>query len=115
VPAVLEMLGIPYSGSDPLTLAATLDKDCAKRLIQSAGGIVPPGSSLNPATRSLASPPAIRCIIPSSSSRPGKVRARAFALAVSCLSLTSWPRRSPLSAAIIVNPCSSRSTSPAMS
>src|SRR6266478_933792 len=27
VPAVLEMLGIPYSGSDPLTLAATLDKD----------------------------------------------------------------------------------------
>ena len=37
VPAVLEMLGIPYSGSDPLTLAATLDKDCAKRLVQSAG------------------------------------------------------------------------------
>jgi D-alanine-D-alanine ligase len=33
VPALLEMLGIPYSGSDPLTLAVTLDKDCAKRLI----------------------------------------------------------------------------------
>src|SRR5437867_3772254 len=33
VPAVLEMLGIPYSGSDPLTLAATLDKDCAKKLV----------------------------------------------------------------------------------
>ena len=28
VPAVLEMLGIPYTGSDPLTLAVTLDKDC---------------------------------------------------------------------------------------
>jgi D-alanine-D-alanine ligase len=41
VPAVLEMLGIPYSGSDPLTLAATLDKDCAKRLVQSAGVTVP--------------------------------------------------------------------------
>ncbi len=33
VPAVLEMLGIPHTGSDPLTLAATLDKDCAKRLV----------------------------------------------------------------------------------
>jgi D-alanine-D-alanine ligase len=43
VPAVLEMLGIPYSGSDPLTLAVTLDKDCAKRLVQSAGGMVPRG------------------------------------------------------------------------
>lgn len=43
VPAVLEMLGIPYSGSDPLTLAVTLDKDCAKRLVQSAGGLVPRG------------------------------------------------------------------------
>jgi D-alanine-D-alanine ligase len=41
VPAVLEMLGIPYSGSDPLTLAATLDKDCAKRLVASAGVAVP--------------------------------------------------------------------------
>src|SRR5262249_42520517 len=43
VPAVLEMLGIPYSGSDPLTLAATLDKDGAKRLVQSAGVNVPRG------------------------------------------------------------------------
>ena len=34
VPAVLEMLGIPYTGSDPLTLAVTLDKDCAKRLVR---------------------------------------------------------------------------------
>jgi D-alanine-D-alanine ligase len=41
VPAVLEMLGIPHTGSDPLTLAVTLDKDCAKRLVQSAGGKVP--------------------------------------------------------------------------
>ena len=28
VPAVLEMLGIPFTGSDPLTMAVTLDKDC---------------------------------------------------------------------------------------
>jgi D-alanine-D-alanine ligase len=41
VPAVLEMLDIPYSGSDPLTLAVTLDKDCAKRLVESAGVAVP--------------------------------------------------------------------------
>jgi D-alanine-D-alanine ligase len=41
VPAVLEMLAIPYTGSDPLTLAATLDKDCAKRLVQSTQVRVP--------------------------------------------------------------------------
>src|SRR5262249_4154681 len=41
LPAVLEMLGIPYSGSDPLTLASTLDKDCAKRLAASAGVATP--------------------------------------------------------------------------
>lgn len=37
VPAVLEMLGIPYTGSDPLTMAVTLDKDSAKKLAASAG------------------------------------------------------------------------------
>jgi D-alanine-D-alanine ligase len=37
VPAVLEMLGIPYTGSDPLTLAVTLDKDCAKKLVAADG------------------------------------------------------------------------------
>jgi D-alanine-D-alanine ligase len=48
VPAVLEMLGIPYSGSDPLALAATLDKDVAKRLVASAGGQVPKGIVVAP-------------------------------------------------------------------
>jgi D-alanine-D-alanine ligase len=33
VPAVLEMLTIPYSGSDPFTLAVTLDKHTAKHLL----------------------------------------------------------------------------------
>ena len=37
VPAVLEMLGIPYTHSDPLTLAVTLDKSIAKRLVASHG------------------------------------------------------------------------------
>lgn len=37
VPAVLEMLGVPYTHSDPLTLAVTLDKGVAKRLAASAG------------------------------------------------------------------------------
>lgn len=41
VPAVLEMLGIGYTGSDPLTLAVALDKDCAKRLIAAAGLTTP--------------------------------------------------------------------------
>lgn len=47
VPAVLEMLGIPHTGSDPLTLAVTLDKDCAKRLVQ-AGGVSTPAWVLVP-------------------------------------------------------------------
>ncbi len=36
VPALCEMLGLHYTGSDPLTLAATLDKDVAKRLLMGA-------------------------------------------------------------------------------
>jgi D-alanine-D-alanine ligase len=48
VPAVLEMLGIPYTGSDPLTLAVTLDKDSARRLLRSHGGIVPRGEVFTP-------------------------------------------------------------------
>lgn len=42
VPALLEMLGIPYVGSDPLTLCVTLDKPVAKRLAAS-GGFSTPG------------------------------------------------------------------------
>jgi D-alanine-D-alanine ligase len=56
VPALLEMLGIPYTGSDPLTMAATLDKDCAKRVVQSAGVAVPRGV-LIPAPKSEAPGP----------------------------------------------------------
>jgi D-alanine-D-alanine ligase len=48
VPAVLEMLGIPYTGPDPLTAAVTLDKDCARRLAQSAGVAVPRGAVWGP-------------------------------------------------------------------
>jgi D-alanine-D-alanine ligase len=41
VPAVCEMLGIPFTGSDPLTLATALDKGVAKRLVASAGLATP--------------------------------------------------------------------------
>jgi D-alanine-D-alanine ligase len=41
VPSVLEILGIPYTGSDPLTLALTLDKGMAKRVVMSAGVFTP--------------------------------------------------------------------------
>ncbi len=37
VPAILEMLGIPYSGSDPQCLAICLDKPLTKMLAKSAG------------------------------------------------------------------------------
>jgi D-alanine-D-alanine ligase len=33
IPALLEFLGIPYTGSDPLTLSLTLDKSAAKRIV----------------------------------------------------------------------------------
>ena len=36
VPAILESLGIPYSGSDPISLGITLDKYLANRLLRSA-------------------------------------------------------------------------------
>lgn len=48
VPAVLEMLDIPYSGSDPLTMAVTLDKDCAKRLLHGSGVATPSGIIVEP-------------------------------------------------------------------
>lgn len=35
VPALLEMLGIPYTGSDPVALALSLDKALAKRIVAS--------------------------------------------------------------------------------
>ncbi|HEV3143002.1 MAG TPA: D-alanine--D-alanine ligase [Gemmataceae bacterium] len=41
VPAILETLGIPYSGSDPATLAVSLDKDWARRMVESVGVQVP--------------------------------------------------------------------------
>jgi D-alanine-D-alanine ligase len=37
VPAVLEMLGVPYVGSDPLTLSLALDKPVAKKLAAHEG------------------------------------------------------------------------------
>ncbi len=37
IPALLEMLEIPYTHSDPLTLALTLDKEMAKRIVVSEG------------------------------------------------------------------------------
>ncbi len=48
VPAVLDLLGIPYTGSDPFTLAVTLDKDCAKKLVALAGVAVPHSFLLEP-------------------------------------------------------------------
>ena len=47
VPAVLEMLGIPCTGSDPLTLAASLDKQVAKHLVNYEWHLaIPAGASL---------------------------------------------------------------------
>jgi D-alanine-D-alanine ligase len=37
IPALLEFLNIPYTGSDPLTLSLTLDKSMAKKVVMSEG------------------------------------------------------------------------------
>jgi D-alanine-D-alanine ligase len=37
VPAMLELLGIPYSGSDPTTLSLCLDKGLTKQILRAAG------------------------------------------------------------------------------
>lgn len=41
IPAMLEMLGIPYVGSGVLTLALCLNKEWTKRLLRSAGIVTP--------------------------------------------------------------------------
>jgi len=41
IPAILEMLDIPYSGSDPQCLAVSLDKPLTKKLVQTAGVSTP--------------------------------------------------------------------------
>jgi D-alanine-D-alanine ligase len=48
VPAVCEMLGIPYTGSDPLAQAVALEKDLTRRLAADAGVTVPKGILLRP-------------------------------------------------------------------
>jgi D-alanine--D-alanine ligase len=37
VPALLELIDVPYTGSDPATLALALDKGLAKRIVKQAG------------------------------------------------------------------------------
>lgn len=48
VPAVCEILGVPYTGSDPLALAVSLDKDMTRRVAESLGVTVPKGITLCP-------------------------------------------------------------------
>ena len=57
VPAVCELLGIPCSGSDPLTLAASLDKDVAKRLVSTYGVPTPHGFVYRPDPRGFVTGP----------------------------------------------------------
>lgn len=42
VPALLELLDIPYTGSDPAALSLALDKGLAKRIVRQAGVSTPP-------------------------------------------------------------------------
>ncbi len=48
VPAVCEMLGVPYTGSDPLAMAVALEKDITRQLVAGAGLAVPRGLTISP-------------------------------------------------------------------
>ncbi len=50
-PILLELAGIPYIGSDALTLSISLDKACTKDLVVAAGVRTPPWSVLSAAGR----------------------------------------------------------------
>jgi D-alanine-D-alanine ligase len=50
VPAILELFDIPYTFSDPLVCAATLDKAVAKRLVSAAGVRTPAFTVVNDVT-----------------------------------------------------------------
>lgn len=72
VPAILEMLGIPYTGSDPLTLALCLDKSRAKEVLAYRGVPTAPFSLVEePAdlekTRALAFPLMVKPLFEGSS------------------------------------------------
>ena len=45
VPALLDLLGIPYTGSDAVALGVTLDKSLAKAVVRAAGVATPLGPS----------------------------------------------------------------------
>lgn len=44
VPALLELMGVPYTGSDPTCMVVTLDKYLAKRVVREAGVRTAPAS-----------------------------------------------------------------------
>jgi D-alanine-D-alanine ligase len=54
VPTLLEQFGIPYTFSDPLTCAVTLDKGTTKRLLRDAGLPTAPFAVLNAAAEAVA-------------------------------------------------------------
>ena len=56
VPAILETLGIPYTGSDPATLGLCLDKDWTRRMVQSVGVTVPNGITVSFENDAIADP-----------------------------------------------------------
>lgn len=88
-PAILELYGVPYVFSDPLVLAATLDKAVAKRLVRSHG--LPTPNFKVVASLSEAVPDGLR--FPLSPSPSPKARARASTSARASTARRSCARR----------------------
>jgi hypothetical protein len=102
VPAICEFYGIPYSGSDPFTLALCLDKARTKEILR-ANGV--PTADWTPA----AGP--IRC----SRSRCTRGRPRESRSATSPPTRTRCARSSATSSSATISQCWSRRSSPAPS
>jgi D-alanine-D-alanine ligase len=55
VPALLDMMGLPYTGSDATTLAVTLDKGLAKKVVAEEGVPTPPSFIISDAREKIPS------------------------------------------------------------
>ena len=55
VPALLDMMGLPYTGSDATTLAVTLDKGLAKKVVAEEGVPTPPSFLISDAREKIPS------------------------------------------------------------
>lgn len=106
VPALCELLGLAYTGSDPLTFAATLDKAVAKRLI--ASEVATPRWLL---ARNIADLAQFDLAFPVLPNPTTKDRARASATTANAAISVNWSRGSRICSSVTAVQCSLKNLS----